>query len=53
MLKLFLLYDLFACNKMVEILPLATALEAHLRRQFNHVFALLVSMPRFESINFN
>ena len=34
------------------MLPLATALVVHLRSQFNHVFALLVSMLHFKSINF-
>ena len=37
-----------------EILPLATShiAIAHLCNQFNHVFALLMSMPHFKSINF-
>ena len=48
----FLFYDLQACNKTAEILPLATTLITHLRSQFIHVFALLISMPRFKSINF-
>ena len=42
-----LVHNLPACNKKAEILPLASALVAHLRSQFNHVFALLVSTPRF------
>ena len=34
-------------------MPLATALIARLRSQFNHVFTLLIFMPgRFESINY-
>ena len=38
--------------KKAEILPLATALIARLRSQFNHVFTLLIVMPgRFKSIN--
>ena len=45
-------YDLPACNKKVKILSLATAFIAHLRSQFNHVFALLIFMPRFKGINF-
>ena len=48
----FLFYDLPACNKKAEILSLAIALKDHLRSQFNHVFALLIPMPRFKSINF-
>ena len=39
----FLFCDLPACNKKTEILPLATALVAHLRSQFDHVFAQLIS----------
>ena len=39
--------------KKAEILPLATALIAHLRSQFNYVFTLLIVMPgRFKSINY-
>ena len=35
------------------MLPLATALIARLRSQFNHVFTLLIVMPeRFKSINY-
>ena len=52
MIFFYLVYDLLACNKKAEILPLATALIAYLRSQFNHVFALLVFMPCFKSINF-
>ena len=45
--------DLPACKKKAEILPLATALIARLRSQFNHVFTLLIVMPgRFKSINY-
>ena len=51
-LVIFLFYDLTACNYKTEILLLATALIAHLRSQFNHVFELLICMPRFERINF-
>ena len=40
-------YDLPARNKKAEISPLTTALIAHLRSQFNHVFALLISMACF------
>ena len=47
---IFLVYDLPACNKKAEILPLATALIAHIRSQFNHVFALLISMSSFKSM---
>ena len=36
-------------NKRTEILPLATSHIAHL---CNYVFALLISMPHFKSINF-
>ena len=49
---IFLFYDLPACNKNAESLPLPTALTAHLRSQFNHVFALLIPMTRFKIINF-
>ena len=45
---IFLVYDLPACYKKAEILPLASALVVHLRSQFNHAFALLVSMPRLK-----
>ena len=49
-LVIFLFYDLPVCNKRAEILPSATALMDHLRSQFNDVFALLIPMPRFNSI---
>ena len=41
-------------NKRTTILPLATShiAIAHLCIQFNHGFVLLISMPRFKSINF-
>ena len=39
-------------NRRTKILPLATSHIAHLRNQFNHVFALLISLPSFTSINF-
>ena len=39
-------------DRRTEILPLATFHIARLFNQFNHVFALLVSMPRFKSIKF-
>ena len=48
----FLFYDLPACNEKAKTLPLATALIAHLRSQFNHVFALLIPMPCFKNIIF-
>ena len=48
----FLFNDQPACNKKADILPLTTTLIAHLRSQFNYVFALLIPLPRFESINF-
>ena len=35
-----------------EVLPLAITCIAHLCCQFWHVFALLISMPRFKSVNF-
>ena len=35
-----------------KILPLATSHIAHLCNQLNDVFALLISMPRVETINF-
>ena len=41
-------------QKQAEILPLATALIARLRSQFNHVFTLIIVMPRrFKSINYH
>ena len=49
---IFLFYDVPACNNKAEIISLATALIAHLRSQFNYVFALLISMPHFKSIDF-
>ena len=53
-LKLFILfYDIPACNKRAEILPLATGDIAYLWSQSNHIFALPISMPRFKSINFS
>ena len=39
-------------NKRTKTLPLATSHIAHLCKQFNHAFALLISMQRFKSINF-
>ena len=41
-------------NKRTKILPLATSFiaNAHLRNQFNHIFALLISMSHLKSINF-
>ena len=51
-LAIFLFYHLPTCNKKAEILPLATALIAHLRSQFNYAFALLIPMPCFKSVNF-
>ena len=45
-------YNLSHCNKKAKVLPLATALKAHLRSQFSHGFKLLISIPPFESINF-
>ena len=47
------LYDLPACNKRIEILPLTTAHITNLNSQISHVFALLISMHRFISINFD
>ena len=44
-------YYLPTC-KCIEILPLATSHNAHFCNQFNHVFTLLISMPRNKSINF-
>ena len=49
---IFLFYDLTACNRNAEIVPLATTLTADLRNQFNYVFVLLISMTHFKSINF-
>ena len=40
-------------KKKAEILPLATALIARLRSQFNHAFTVLIVMSgRFKSINY-
>ena len=40
-------------KKKAEILPLATALIARLRSQFNHAFTvLIVKSGRFKSINY-
>ena len=39
-------------NKITEILTIATSHKPHLCNYYNHVFALLISMPRFNSINF-
>ena len=39
-------------NKRNDILILATTHIDHLCNQFNYVFALLISMPRFKSIYF-
>ena len=53
MLKLVIFfYNLPDCNKKAKILPLATALIAHLRSQFSRRFELLISMPRLKSVNF-
>ena len=49
---IFLLYDSPACNEKNDILPLTTPLIAHFRSQFNHVFSMLIPMPRFKRINF-
>ena len=53
MLKLviFLYYQDLPAHKIAEILSLATAFVAHLRSRLI-VFALLIPMPRFKSINF-
>ena len=37
-------------NKRTEILAIATSHIAHLSNKHNHVFVLLISMPRFNSI---
>ena len=39
-------------HKKAEILPLATVLKDHLRSQFNHVFAILLSVPHYKRVNF-
>ena len=50
---MFFFPDLPACKKKAEILPLATALIARLRSQFNHAFTVLIVMSgRFKSINY-
>ena len=51
-LVIFLFYYLPACYKKDDILPLTTALIAHNRSQFNHVFPLLISMLGYKSISF-
>ena len=38
--------------KSTEILAIATSRIAHLCNSYNHIFALLIAMPRFNSINF-
>ena len=40
-------------NKRLEILAIATSHIAHLCNKYNHVFAPLISMPGFNSINFH
>ena len=46
-------YDLLGGNKArTKVLPSVIAYRAHLSNQFYHVFTMLISMPRFESINF-
>ena len=39
-------------NRRTEVQAIATSHLAHLCNRYNHVFALLISMPRFNSINF-
>ena len=39
-------------NERTKILVIATSHIADLCNQYNHVFALLLFMPRFSSINF-
>ena len=51
-LVIFLFRDPPACFKKADILPLTTTLIAHLRNQFNYVFALLIPMPRFKTLIF-
>ena len=46
----FTIYQLV--NKRSEILAIAISHMAHICNLYNHVFALLISMPRFNSINF-
>ena len=48
----FFIHDLPAWNKKADILPWTTTLIACWHSQFNYVFALLISMLRFKSINF-
>ena len=38
--------------KRTKILAIATSHIAHIRNYYNHAFALLMSVPRFNSINF-
>ena len=40
-------------NKKTKILAIAISQIAHSCNQYNHVFALLISMPCFNSINFD
>ena len=40
-------------NKRTEILAIGTSNIANLRNYYNHVSALLISIPRFHSINFH
>ena len=49
---IFLFYDLPACNKKDKILSLPTALIAYFSSEFNHVFALLISMLRSKALIF-
>ena len=48
-------YGLMAGNKArTEVLSLASPTYCSpFMQQFNHVFAILISMPRFKSINFD
>ena len=46
-----MIYELV--NKKAEIQTIATSHIAHLCNWNNRVFALLISMPRFNSINFH
>ena len=39
-------------NKRTKILAIATSPIANVCNYYNHVFTLLISMPRFKSINF-
>ena len=46
-------YDLLVGNKArTKVLPLTTAYIAHLRNQFDHVFTVLIFLPRFKTIYF-